>query len=206
MTTVIRLLEVDTYRAGIVAALRLSESHLSTLRQSLAGRNEIPEGVPESEWDKAVKSFRVTYQIGLNEGFEQVREDIESSIDTADADRHALRNLVVEDQSISAALIGREARGRYLPNLVESALSVDLQIVDGGFSAESVAVAPVVTARFEFDEHLAGQDAVTFRIPLDALVALPKKIEDAIDKIQSLSEAPVNFTVPEWARLEEHEK
>lgn len=200
MTSLQRLLDLAMYRQSLTNALELGAAFEEELKSGLAWDIESPSEIDSEDWAASIDAIRVAFEIGSREGFDDVRNDVLESIpEMPSAQREVLHNLIQPDSAGVERLRGMQWRDSFLPNLVRSALSIDLQVLEPGEGA-SARVAPVVTARFDFDEQTAGQDAISFRIPISALRDLSEDLAEVHSRIRDLSVSGVSVDVPRWAQ------
>lgn len=205
MTSLHRLLELSSYQQALTSALSLGVTYSRELRSSLAGEEPPPDGLASDEWAVAVDALRIAFEVGAREGFDSVREEITRLIPSlTDEQKSTSNELLQPDEQGQDRIKGMQSRDIFLPNLARSLLSIDLQLLDAD-SDELVRVAPVVTARFDFDEKVGGQEAISFRVPLEALKELSNDLSEVLEKVKALSESSATVSVPKWAMPEKSE-
>ncbi|MCI4012358.1 hypothetical protein [Brevibacterium sp. ZH18] len=204
MTSLQRLLDLASYRQALTVAFEHGVAFSDELRSGLAWDIESPIEVDSEEWSASIDALRVAFEVGSREGFDSVKEEVSESIpELSNPQREVLDKIIQPYAAGVERLRGLQSRDSFLPNLMRSALSIDLQLLETGGEV-GAQVAPVVTARFDFDEHVAGQDAISFRIPLSALEELSEDLAEVHSRIRRLSDSEIAVEVPRWARSAEN--
>ncbi|KTR95665.1 hypothetical protein NS220_05165 [Microbacterium testaceum] len=152
------------------------------------------------DWSSAVGALRFAYEVAVREGFEPVRADIRTALDSVtDHKLETLVDLIQDDSAVATRIAGTRERDGILPNLVGSALSLDLRAIDLS-DDDDLQLAPIVTVRLMFDEHVAGQDAIVFQTQLTALEEIAAEAKRISIRIKRLEADLPTATVPPWAK------
>lgn len=199
MSSLKTTLRLNSYRENLGAAIRHAQEERGSLLAALRFGVSAPDDVDAYRWSGMVGALRFAYEAGLRDD----RDDVALDIRTAFADTFSneqldrFLELLEEDDLADERIEGTRMRDALLPNMVNTNFSTDLRIlpVPGALPV----VAPVVTARLEFDEHIAGQDSLVFQIPVEALSDLIEELQHTLDAIRSLSSTQ-EVTLPNWSR------
>lgn len=201
MTALERTLGLESYRDSLALAARFASNHREAFTDSLRFEVEPPAGVALKEWSSAVGALRFAYEVAVREGFEGVQQDITAAV----ADRfeplqlESLLELLTPDPAVDLRIAGTRERDAMLPNLVNARFSLDLRATNLESEGE-LELAPTVTLRLEFDEHVAGQDAIAFQVPLWALDELVSDLQLISSRLKRVDSALASAVVPRWAR------
>lgn len=201
MTSLERTLSAGSYRESLVLAAQFAADQPEALMDSLRFETNAPEGIDGTDWSSASAALRFAYEVAVREGFAPVRADIEQALhSTADSEKlTALLALVREDDLVAQRIAGTRQRDGMLPNLVSHRVSLDFRTVSSDDIDNGIELAPTVIARFEFDEHVAGQEAVVFQIPLWALEELAEDLQEARNRLTDVDRMLRTATIPKWA-------
>jgi len=207
MTTLERTLGLDSYRESLSHAAKLAPKQAERLAEALRYEVSAPDDVKASDWSSAVGALRYAYEVAVREGFEAVQNDISAALATEmdSSALQALLRLLAEDDAVAQRIAGTRERDAVLPNLVNARFALDLRAIalDGD---DDLQLAPTITVRLEFDEHVAGQDAITFQVPLWALDELAADLSRISARVRKIDADLPTATVPVWARAADPEK
>lgn len=200
MTTVGSMLALPSFRESLNDVLARAAEMESVLRSSLTSETPVSagaRGLDDEDWKRAVAAYRLVWEIAHREGRDEVLADIEEGFPSLSPETSvALRNLLADSPDAASRIRGIRKRDRFLPILTSAEMSLDLRFIE--FS-ETKTVAPVVTARFEFDESVGTGEAISFQVPLGQLDALVKQAKQLQVQLAGLGESLSSVTLVSWA-------
>ncbi len=176
-------------------------------RRSLDREVPRPESLTDEDWLGVRTAFRLLYQTAEREGLTETLADVRSEMaeQLADAQYVQLEQILTPDPETTQGLLAKRERDSFLPNLVGSSRTLDLRVLGSGSEAGRLVVAPVGLLRLEFDEPVAGQDALSFQLSKSAVEGLLTDLEElrVLFQVAEGATAPQVDIAP-WARAEDN--
>lgn len=200
MSSAQTMLTIESFRDSVATVVSLASEHGDLLQDSLTiGIPANPTKLSEGDWRLAASAYRLLWEIGARESPDSVVQDVRVALpDALASDLNALERLLTSDAASSDRVRGVRRRDQFLPILTEARVTVDLRILDLEADGAEV-LAPVVVARLDFDEPIAGSDAIIFQVPLGQLAPLAESLAHAAAQIRRATESLSGYQVPPWA-------
>lgn len=180
MTTFRRLHRLPSFRDSFGSLLELDDSELRTVVdavQRIAIDPDAEDMVPE-DLGEAYSALAVVRSIAGNEGFDALVQDVRTAYpDSTEAIDTLAPYFSPMEGEIEARTI-REVETETLPIIVGGRVSLDYRVSRS--SDDKIKLVPLFVARINFDETVAGADAVTFQASAYALAKFRDNINDAL--------------------------
>lgn len=201
MTALKDLLEIPSFAAALRGAAAIEAEHRNVLLMSLGeSQQDLPAEVrlpAETSWKRVVSAFSLAYDTAEKEGKENVLEDLRQSDENfTEAELQNLSVLLAGDPSLDEQLNGIRQRDHFLPIFQGLTLALDLRVLDVEAGTK---LAPLITARMQFDEPVAGLGPVVFQIPVRALNDLVHRLESVVEQVRDVRNLVNSSSIPEWA-------
>lgn len=200
MTALTSMLRIASYRDALRDALRRAVEGELDFPSALSGEASLPDGLSRDDWSAVVGSIRVAYEISRRESVEGVINDVADTFQWSEGEPElvALASALKENPQAERIIDGARRRDALLPNVLGVDVSIDLRVVSDA-SSDAIDVAPIAVVRINFDEHVAGQDAVFFQVPVGRLRELAESFTSAADLARRAVDSPSALNVPTWA-------
>jgi len=202
MTALRPTLRLAGFQSSLKQALEVDNRTIAA--ESLKRDVPRPERLSDDDWVGLQAAIRFAYQAASQDGVEAVIEDVKRVMkdDLTSDDLDALQAIVTQSDVVDRRQQGLRVRDGFLPSLVGASLTLDLRVIEPTDPQEGgVEVAPVVLARLEFDEQVAGQEGIVFQM---TGATLDEFTEDLLKLRKGLSfltsQVTPTIRVPDWAR------
>jgi hypothetical protein len=202
MTALQDLIGIRSFGAALRGVVAVASTHGEQLLAATAKSDDHspPDGLPElrgTSWDLVVRAFQVVYEISDREGRDAVLAEVRDAFPELTAEPLAALSLILERDDVASSRIeGARKRDRFLPVLASTDIALDLRLAE--VSGEEVLL-PVITCRLEFDENVAGNDAIVFQIPIDALATLSSELLRIQGQLGDVRSRLAPERIPDWA-------
>ena len=199
------LLRIDSFRDSMRLLLSLTPEQLTRLRDvteaekevsvtdALVARAQDALQVAEKEAVEIIYGFSFLYARAPTEeetqallaDLKKVATDLGIQMVTAKED--ALGRLFVRIPDYDRGIVRKRALEGVMPVLEDWVLYCELRVIAEDQGTEIEGYVPVVVARFEFDEPIAGQGAIVFQITEETLKRLDadvKRIGAVLERVR----------------------
>ncbi|PPH11640.1 hypothetical protein C5C71_06450 [Rathayibacter sp. AY1C1] len=194
------MLTLPSFRDSLSDVIQRAVEMQAVLRLSLTSDIPLPDDstdLDDDDWKRAVAAYRLLWEIAHREGREEVLADIKTGFPTLDPTvLVVIEELLAESPGAAARIRGIRKRDRFLPILNNVDMSLDLRFIE---FASPGTVAPVITARLEFDESVGGAEAISVQIPISQLDALIKQSQQLQGQLASLRDAVNGIELAPWS-------
>lgn len=202
MTVLEQFLELPAFRQALSSlAEELHKTEPSALRTKLSvervPQNINPDAVEGQKFIEAARAFGTLTDVGRREDHDKMVSDLLPHMPGVDS--RSLLTLLEEGPEELERAQGRRLRDSINPILTTTKYAVDLRLVKPN---DETQLAPVVMARFSFDEPITGSDSITFQMSAEALPVLISELQDLQHQVAELSEQLPNLRIAPWAGID----